>query len=318
MRVYSSLEEVAEAPERGRVVAIGVFDGVHLGHQRILTHAIDEARSTGALAAAVTFYPHPEAVLRPRSAPRMLTSLERKAELIEAVGIDELVVVKFDHAFAQLSPESFCAAVLSERLAAHAVFVGDNFRFGHLGAGSADDLAIYGATHGFRVRPVPLVEDSGEVISSTRVRELLKRGHVAEATRLLGRPHRLEGTVISGAGRGGKVLETPTANLAPQRDLAMPSLGVYVTRSVVNNEAVHPSVTSVGTNPTFESDHKVRIETLLLDYQGDLYGTYLAVDFLEWIRGQKTFAEPAALVQQIKKDVEFARLVHAEHEALRA
>lgn len=318
MRLYSSLEEVADAPESGRVVAIGVFDGVHRGHQRILWQAIDEARDIGALAAAVTFYPHPEAVLCPRSAPRMLTSLERKAELLEALGLDEVIVVRFDREFARLSPESFCRAVLSDQLDARVVFVGDNFRFGYRGAGSAGDLAVYGATHGFRVRPVSLVEDSGEVISSTRIRELLKRGRVAEATRLLGRPHRLEGPVVGGAGRGGKMLEAPTANLTPSRDLALPALGVYVTRSVVNRQAVYRSVTSVGTNPTFETDRKVRIETLLLDYQGDLYGAHLAVDFLERIRGQKMFTDPAALAEQIKRDIEFARRVNAEHESVRA
>jgi riboflavin kinase/FMN adenylyltransferase len=318
MRVYHSLEEVIEVPEHGRVVAIGVFDGVHRGHQRILAQAVEEARSLGALAAAVTFYPHPEAVLRPHAAPHMLTSLRRKAELLEALGMAELIVVRFDRDFAHLSPESFCRAILSRHLDARVVFVGDNFRFGHLGAGSADDLAIYGATHGFRVRPVPLVEDSGEVISSTRIRELLRKGHVAEATRLLGRPHRIEGEVVSGRGRGGKLLEAPTANLTPPRDMALPGLGVYVTRSIVNGRDVYPSVTSIGTNPTFESDHKVRIETLLLDFGADLYGAHLAVDFLERIRGQKTYAEPAALAEQIKKDVAVARRIHAEHEDLRA
>lgn len=318
MRVYSSLEEVVEAPERGRAVAIGVFDGVHRGHQRILAQAVDEARSSGTLAAAVTFYPHPEAVLRRHAAPQMLTSLKRKAELLEALGMDELVVVRFNRDFAELSPESFCRTILSDRLGARVVLVGDNFRFGHLGAGSADELAIYGATHGFRVRPVPLVEDSGEAISSTRIRELLSKGHVAEATRLLGRPHRVEGEVVSGRGRGGKVLEAPTANLTPPRDTALPGLGVYVTRSVVNGQDVYPSVTSIGTNPTFESDHRVRIETLLLDFLDNLYGAQLAVDFLERIRGQKTFAEPAALAEQIKKDVAFARRIHAEHGDLRA
>jgi riboflavin kinase/FMN adenylyltransferase len=318
MRVYHSLEEVVEAPEHGRVVAIGVFDGVHRGHQRILAQAVEEARSLGALAAAVTFYPHPEAILRPHAAPHMLTSLKRKAELLEALGMAELIVVRFDRDFARLSPESFCRAILSRHLDARVVFVGDNFRFGHLGAGTADDLAIYGATHGFRVRPVPLVEDAGEVISSTRIRELLRKGHVAEATRLLGRPHRIEGEVVSGKGRGGRLLEAPTANLTPSRDMAMPGLGVYVTRSIVNGQGVYPSVTSIGTNPTFESDHKVRIETLLLDFGADLYGAHLAVDFLERIRGQKTYAEPAALAEQIKKDVAIARRIHAEHEDLRA
>jgi riboflavin kinase/FMN adenylyltransferase len=316
MRLYASLEEVADAPTNGRAVAIGVFDGVHRGHQRILLEAIEHARSSGALSAAVTFYPHPEALLRPRSAPRMLTSLERKAQLLEALSIDELVVVRFDQEFARLSPELFCRKVLSDHLGARLVYVGENFRFGHQGLGTAADLAAYGAAHGFRVRPVALVEESGEVISSTRIRDLLRRGQVAEAAGLLGRPHRIEGPVITGAGRGGRVLEAPTANLSPERPLALPALGIYVTRSTVERGDVYCSVTSVGTNPTFEKDRKVRVETVLLDYQGDLYGAHLAVDFLARIRAQRAFPDAESLAAQIKRDIEVARQMHSEGEAL--
>jgi riboflavin kinase / FMN adenylyltransferase len=314
MRRYATLEEVDEAPVKGRVVAIGVFDGVHRGHQRILVAAIEQARASGALSTAVTFYPHPEAVLRPHAAPRMLTSLQRKAELLEALGLDEVVVVPFDRDFARLSPELFCRAVLSDRLGAKVVFVGENFRFGHEGAGTPADLAEYGTTHGFLVRPVALVEDSGEVISSTRIRELLRHGHVVEAAGLLGRPHRVEGTVVAGAGRG-RGLEAPTANLPAEREQALPGLGIYVTRSIVNGRDVHPSVTSVGTNPTFEHDRKVRIETLLLDYRGDLYGSHLGVDFLAWIRCQRAFPDAESLAAQIKDDIEAARRYHGRDQA---
>jgi riboflavin kinase/FMN adenylyltransferase len=310
VRVYSSLDQVTEAPTQGRVVAIGVFDGVHRGHQRILGRAVEQARSAGTLSTAVTFFPHPEAVLRPRSAPRLLTSLERKAELLRDLGVDEVVVVRFDREFAGLSPESFCRAVLSARLGAWVVFVGDNFRFGHGGAGTAGDLKAYGATHGFEVRSVGLIEEGGETISSTRIRELLRAGHVAEAAFLLGRPHRLEGTVARGVGRG-RALKAPTANLAPARDSALPRLGVYATRATVDGRDTYGAVTSVGTNPTFESDRKVRIETLLLDYGGELYERHLAVDFLERIRGQRTFADAISLSRQIEEDVETARRVHA-------
>jgi riboflavin kinase/FMN adenylyltransferase len=306
MRIYSSLDEVDEAPGRGRVVAIGVFDGVHRGHQRILSQAVESARLTRSLAAAITFYPHPEAVLRPKSAPRMLTTLERKAELLESLGMDELVVVRFDREFARLSPESFCRMVLSRRLAARLVLVGENFHFGHLGVGTAADLREYGLTHDFEVRSVKLAEEEGETISSTRIRRLLQVGHVAEAARLLGRPHRIEGTVVSGVGRG-RALDAPTANLIPTQEMALPRLGVYVTRSLVDGKDVHLSVTSVGTNPTFEIDKKVRVETLLLDYSSDMYGRHLAVDFLDRIRGQRTFPGAAALAVRIRRDVEIAR-----------
>ena len=307
---YRSLGEIADAPIGGRVVAIGVFDGVHRGHQRILGSAVEAAHALGVPAMAVTFFPHPEAVLRPRSAPRMLTTLDRKAVLLRGLGIDEVVVVRFDLDFARLSPEDFCRAVLSAHLGARLVFVGENFRFGHRGAGTPGDLREYGATHGFEVRAIGLVEERGEVISSTRIRELLQNGRVAEAAALLGRPHRVEGTVAHGAGRG-KGLEAPTANLSAPRDAALPRLGVYATRAVVDGAETYAAVTSVGTNPTFEMGKKVRIETLMLDYTGDLYGRHVAVDFVERIRGQRTFADAEALAGQIRLDVEAARRLHA-------
>jgi riboflavin kinase/FMN adenylyltransferase len=310
VRIYGTLEQVEEAPAQGRSVAIGVFDGVHRGHQRILGRAVEEAALTGARSAAVTFYPHPEAVLRPGAVPRELTSPERKAELLSILGIDELVTMRFDQEFAQLSPEAFCRLVLSDRLGARVVFVGQNFRFGHRGSGTATDLAAYGKTHGFEVRPVPLVEAEGETISSTRIRQLLRLGRVSEAARLLGRPHRVEGTVATGAGRG-RTLEAPTANLTATRHMALPRLGVYATLATVDRARVYESVTSVGTNPTFETSRKVRIETLLLDYSGDMYGSHLAVDFLERIRGQRVFSDSRALAERIRADAVTARAILA-------
>lgn len=311
MQVYHSLTEVPDPAAAGRVVAIGVFDGVHRGHQEILRRAVDAAAVSGASPAAVTFYPHPDAVLHSRSAPPMLTPLTRKAQLFEELGMQELVVVPFDHDFARLTPASFCRAVLSDHLGARAVFVGKNFRFGHGGVGTPADLVRYGRAHRFEVVAVGLACEAGEVISSTRIRDLLKEGRVAEAAGLLGRPHRIEGTVISGAGRG-RGLDAPTANIAPMADMALPRLGIYVTRSTVDGMDVYGSVTSVGTNPTFESDGKIRIETLLLDYAGELYGSDLAIDFLGRIRDQQVFPDVRALADRIKQDVQIARTHLAE------
>jgi riboflavin kinase/FMN adenylyltransferase len=306
MRIYSSLDDIAEAPESGRIVAIGVFDGVHRGHQRILSAAVENARQRKALSTAVTFYPHPEAVLHPRPAPRLLTSLVRKAQLLEALGLDEVVVIRFDLEFARLTPEAFCRLVLSHRLGARLVVVGENFRFGHQGMGTPADLRAYGATHDFETRSVGLTEEDGEVISSTRIRRLLGGGHVVEAARLLGRPHRIEGQVVKGAGRG-RALEAPTANLAVDAETAMPRLGVYVTHSFLGGGVAHPSVTSVGTNPTFETDRKTRIETFLLEHSGDIYGSRMEVDFLERIRAQQTFPDAGSLAARIWRDAEIAR-----------
>lgn len=306
MDVYHSLEDVPEQRSRGRTVAIGVFDGVHRGHQEILSRAVNAARRLDALCAAVTFYPHPEVVLRPRTAPRLLTLPERKAELIAELGVDELVILPFDRRFAALSPEAFCTEVLSERLGAREVFVGENFRFGRDGLGSPADLSSYGGAHGFHVTPVSLAHADGEVISSTRIRTLLASGRVAAAAHLLGRPHRVQGQVVSGAGRG-RTLDAPTANLLIPRELALPRKGVYVTRAFLEDGTAQPSVTSIGTNPTFEKDRKVRVETLLIDFAGELYGRRLEVDFLERIRSQRRFVDPALLAARIREDVHLAR-----------
>ncbi|HLA82507.1 MAG TPA: bifunctional riboflavin kinase/FAD synthetase [Thermoleophilia bacterium] len=306
MNVYRDLADVPEPGNRGRVVAIGVFDGVHRGHQRIIRAAAEVGREIGATVSVVTFEPHPEAVLRPRPAPRLLTTLARKAELIASLGIDELLVVKFDREFAKLTPGDFCHRVLSDRLGARAVVVGENFRFGRHGAGTPSDLRDYGRSHHFEVRTVSLAEDGGETISSTRIRGLLRAGRVSEAAALLGRPHRIEGAVVRGAGRG-RALDAPTANLAVEAETAVPKQGVYVTRSLLDHGGVHPSVTSIGTNPTFEADRKIRIETLFLDEGEDVYGRGLALDFLERIRGQETFKDAQSLAAQIRRDVEIAR-----------
>jgi riboflavin kinase/FMN adenylyltransferase len=236
----------------------------------------------------------------------MLTTLRRKTELLGALGLDEVVIVSFDRQFALLSPEAFCSVVLSDHLGARTVFVGENFHFGHGGRGTPADLRRYGRSHGFEVVSVGLATQDGEVISSTRIRDLLARGQVAQAARLLGRPHRIEGVVVTGAGRG-RVLDAPTANLIPAAGLALPRIGVYVTASTIDERESYRSVTSIGTNPTFESDGKIRIETLLLDYSGHLYGSRLAVDFIERIRGQQIFPDAESLAARIKEDVEIAR-----------
>jgi riboflavin kinase/FMN adenylyltransferase len=310
MRTYQGLGEVTDAPGEGRVIAVGVFDGVHLGHQRIVTAAVQEAAAGVGRSTVVTFSPHPDSVLHPRRAPRALTSAARKAELLEALGVEELVVATFDRDFAGLDPEAFCRLVLSDHLGARVVFVGENFRFGHFGLGTTKQLSEYGRTHGFDVRAVPLVDEAGEPISSTRIRELLRGGRVAEAARLLGRPHRVDGIVSPGRGRG-RALDAPTANLPVVREMALPRAGIYVTRATIDGHEMHASVTSVGVNPTFESDRRLRIETLLLDYSGDLYGRHLAVDFLDRIRSQRTFPDAGSLARQIRSDVETALRMHA-------
>lgn len=311
MRVYSSLDEVGLPPGGGRVVAFGVFDGVHRGHQLILARTLSHAREKDCAATVVTFDPHPESVVRPGSSPGLLTTLARKAALIADLGLDELIVIRFDEEFSRLTPEAFCRRVLSARLSVVAVCVGENFRFGYRGEGTAAQLAAYGAEQGFEVHAVELASVGGATVSSTRIRELVREGRVKEAAELLGRPHRLEGTVVPG-NRRGRTLHAPSANLQVDEGLVLPRTGVYVTYASTGEDSGRPSVTSVGCNPTFGGGEMLQVETLLLDFDGDLYGQRLAVDFLERLREQRVFPDAASLARQIQEDVEAARLVHAQ------
>jgi len=227
------------------------------------------------------------------------------------LGVQEVVIVQFDKRFARLSPEDFCESVLSSRLGACSVFVGENFRFGKGGKGSPSDLTEYGKTHGFTVKKMGLLRDEKGAISSTRIRQLLADGEARAASVLLGRPHRVEGVVVHGAARG-RSLDAPTANLRVVEDLVVPLEGVYVTKTRLAGGGECDSVTSVGTNPTFGDGDDRNVETLLLDYDGELYGERLAIDFLERLRPQIAFEDVEALREQIQEDILEARKLHEQ------
>ncbi|GAB4246977.1 MAG: bifunctional riboflavin kinase/FAD synthetase [Thermoleophilia bacterium] len=301
MRLYRNLDEVHPAPAGPRAVAVGVFDGVHRGHQEIIRRAVAAGRNLGGPAAVLTFEPHPDAVVGPGAAPAVLTTLRQKLELVEELGMDEVVVVAFDEAFAGISPESFCGDLLRARMGAGHVTVGANFRFGAGGRGTSADLARCGERAGFSVEAVELLRNGAEVISSTRIREFLLAGRVREAARLLGRPHSVEGYVVAGAGRG-RDLGVPTANVEVHGGVVVPAAGVYVTNTVLEGRVV-PSVTSVGTNPTFEFGADVRVEAHLLDFSGGLYGRWIRVEFLEKLRDQRRFGRVEDLVAQMRSDI---------------
>ncbi|NLE73295.1 MAG: bifunctional riboflavin kinase/FAD synthetase [Actinobacteria bacterium] len=312
MRVYRSLEEVALLPQDvPRAVAIGTFDGVHVGHQRIIGMAVDMAHSMQGVPTVVTFEPHPGAVLRPNSKPTILTPLGVKVRLLERYGVEEVVAVPFTVEFATLEPAEFCLRLLSERLGARQVSVGANFRFGRGGRGTAIDLLSLGRDQGFSVSAIQLIKSQGDAVSSTRIRRLVAEGDVEDAARLLGRPHLLAGQVVAGVGRG-RTLGMPTANLRPPEDAAVPGQGVYVTRTHTAQWPSQDSVTSIGTNPTFESDDVVHIETFLLDFYGTLYDAPLEIEFLARLRGQQAFATKELLVEQMHRDVEEARRILAD------
>jgi riboflavin kinase/FMN adenylyltransferase len=287
------------------VVTIGVFDGVHRGHQEIIGHAVKQARERGLQSVVVTFDPHPAEVVRPGSHPAVLTEPGRKAELIEALGADALCVVPFTPEFSRLSPEAFAHDVLVEHLYAAAVVVGENFRFGHRAAGDVALLTALGHRFGFTVTVPPLVTTDGTVFSSTYIRACVAAGDVAAAAAALGRPHRLEGVVVRGD-RRGRALGFPTANLLHGRYAAVPADGIYAAWCRRRGER-HMAAVSIGTNPTFSGQER-RVEAYLLDFDDDLYGERLALDFVAQLREQRTYQAVGPLVAQIREDVAQARL----------
>jgi riboflavin kinase/FMN adenylyltransferase len=276
--------ELMDVEPRPRRVAVGEFDGVHLGHREVIA-----GNDT-----VLTFEPHPLRVVRPEAAPKLLTSLEVKAELIAGLGVEELVVIRFDDTFAAQSPLEFIDHVLVERLGATRVSVGENFRFGHRAAG---DPALLAADPRFETRIVPLVEVDGEIVSSSHIRGLVLAGEVEPAARFLGAPFQVRGEVVLGD-RRGRELGFPTANMVPDEALVCPGHGVYVARADGSCAAV-----SVGVRPTFGTGRAVLIETYLLDRDVDLYGQVLRVDFLSRIRGERRFDTVEALVEQMHRDV---------------
>jgi riboflavin kinase/FMN adenylyltransferase len=277
-----------DVERRSRRVAVGTFDGVHLGHRRV----IDGSDTV------LTFDPHPVSVVAPRHTPKLLTTLSEKAELVATLGVRELVVIPFDAAFAARSAQEFVDEVLIDALDAQQVSVGENFRFGHKAQGDARLLAADGR---FATVVHPLLEVDGEVVSSSHIRGLLLAGEVAQAARLLGAPFSLEGEVVRGDERG-RGLGFPTANLIPDEALACPGHGVYAALADGRAAAV-----SIGVRPTFKTGRGELIEAFLLDFDGDLYGHCLRLRFLRRLRGERRFDTPAALVEQMHRDVERTR-----------
>jgi riboflavin kinase / FMN adenylyltransferase len=296
-------------------VTIGVFDGVHLGHQRIVARAAEEAAADRLPLVVVTFDPHPSEVVRPGSHPPLLCTLRRRVQLLGELGAGAVCVLAFTLAFSQLSPDEFVRAVLADRLHTRRVVVGENFRFGHRAAGDVRVLAELGGKYDFSAEGVPLLTDDGVTISSSSIRDRLAAGDVAGAARDLGRPHRVEGVVVRGAQRG-RALGIPTANLETPPYTAIPADGVYAGWLVSLDEnglpaRRWPAAISVGTNPTFDGQHRV-VEAYALDRDDlDLYGVHVAVDFTARLRGMVRFDSVDALVAQMRLDVEQARALIA-------
>jgi riboflavin kinase / FMN adenylyltransferase len=318
VRVVTGSDDAALAAARtaGAVVTIGAYDGVHLGHQAVLRLVRELADARGLEAALVTFDRHPAEVVRPESAPRLLTTLEQRLELLDATGdLDLCWVLTFDEPRSKEAAEDFVREVLVDGIGARLVVVGADFHFGHRRGGNVPLLERMGAELGFEVLGLGLVavegEASGVPYSSTRIRELLAKGDVAEAARVLGRPHEVRGVVERGDQRGAEHLGMPTANLTVPERICLPADGVYAGTFVAEDEVERPAAISVGTRPTFYEDGDVLVEAYVLDFDGDLYGQRVKVRFREWVRGQERFDSTEALVEQMNADVEATRRILA-------
>jgi riboflavin kinase / FMN adenylyltransferase len=277
---------------RERRVAVGTFDGVHLGHRRVIEGSDS----------VLTFDPHPVSVVAPQHTPRLLTTPDRKAELLAGLGVEEMVVIPFDKGFAERSAQSFIDDVLVGALGASRVSVGENFRFGHRAQGTPEMLSADGR---FETIVHPLLEMDGEIVSSSHIRGLLQAGEVRQADRLLGAPFTISGEVVHGDERG-RTLGFPTANLIPDEALAYPGHGVYATLA-----DGRPAAVSIGVRPTFQTGRAELIEVYVLDFQGDLYGRTMAVEFLDRLRGERRFESAEALVEQMGRDVARTREIVA-------
>jgi riboflavin kinase/FMN adenylyltransferase len=283
---------LSDAEPRARRAALGTFDGVHLGHRRVIAGSD----------AVVTFEPHPARVIAPAAAPPLLTTLERKAELVAGLGVQELVVVPFDERFASSSPQAFVDEVLVERLGVRRVAVGENFRFGHRAAG---DAALLAADGRFETQITPLLEVDGEIVSSSHIRGLLLGGAVEYANTLLGAPFTMSGEVVHGEKRG-RTLGFPTANLIPPEGYVVPGHGVYAALA-----DGMPAAVSIGVRPQFQTGLGELIEAFVIDWEGDLYGRTLKLELLKRLRGERRFPAVEDLLEQMRRDVDEARAVCA-------
>jgi len=280
-------QTLRDAPPGERAVALGSFDGVHLGHQAVIQHAVAIAREQELTASVATFHPHPITVLRPELAPRQLSTVARRAALIAELGVDELVLIRFDHTFSLLSPDEFAEGVLAEALGARHVVVGSNFRYGNGARGNIRTLEESGGRLGFTADAAPLLEIGGSPVSSSRIRDLLAAGDVEQAAKLLGKPPWVEGAVVRGDGRG-RELGFATANLAPSPRSALPAVGIYAGFGELPGSR-RPAAISVGYNPTFSD--------------ADVYGSPMRIELTHRLRDEQRYGSVDELIAAVNADI---------------
>ena len=310
IRIIRGLEGLGDGPREyaNLVLTIGNFDGLHIGHQKIMRRVVEAARSTGGVSMAMSFEPHPVKVLAPDKAPSLMTPMEEKARLMGLMGIENLLIVNFNREFAGLGPDEFIKNVLMDKLRPSWIIVGHNYAFGRAKKGTTALLRRRAAKYGFRLTVVRNVHVGGQVVSSSRIRGLIERGKVLEAARLLGRAYMIEGTVEKGAGRGASLLGYPTANIFSPHEL-IPRQGVYAVKTRLNG-TVRDGVLNIGTNPTF-GEGKLTSEVYIMDFSGDILGANLRIYFIKRIRSEEKFPSADALKSAIARDVLEARKILA-------
>ena len=312
MHILKSLGALDRTLYPKPVLALGNFDGVHLGHQAIFRQVVTHAQALGGTSMVFTFEPHPARVINPEKAPPLLTTFEQKMRLIETLGICVGLRVRFTDTFAQQQPEAFIRDVLVDQIGIQHLVVGYDCRFGHRRAGTAELLQETAAIYGYEVTVVPPITELGMTVSSSNIRQLVTQGQVEEANRLLGRYYAVEGTVVKGFQRG-RTIGFPTANVDSINDI-IPQTGVYAVR-VEWREKCYDGVANIGYNPTF-ANQTLSVEAHLFDFEADLYGEFIRVEFLRKIRDERKFASVDELTAQIARDAATARAIHAEFDAI--
>lgn len=303
MKIFHGTDNAGIA--RGTVLTLGVFDGLHLGHQRIMQTVVEGARINKLVPTVITFDPHPRAVLHPENAPPLLQTLDQRLANFEVLGIEQAIVIRFDREFAATDAESFLEDIVHERLQAREVYLGKGFAFGKNRGGNIELLREMSKRLGFHADEVPEVRLRGQRISSSKIRQLLAEGKVNLARRMLGRPYGVEGQIIHGLKRG-RTIGFPTANLKPHNRV-IPKFGVYATATLIEGKW-RRSITNVGIRPTFDGDNEPSIESYIFDFDGDLYGDVLRVRFLHRIRDERKFSGIEELKAQIERDTQRALL----------
>ena len=308
MKVFNHLDQIIE-PFKHAVITIGNFDGVHIGHQALFHEAIEKAETLGGTSVAMTFEPHPLRVMKPNNHPPLITLYEQKSELIERTGIDVLICVPFTLEFAALSAEQFVRDLLVQKIGMKAIVVGQDYNFGKNRQGDLDLLKSYGPEYGFEVIVAAWIKSAralADRVSSTRIRELVTDGLMAQAEKMLGRNYQIRGRVVTGRDRGGKLLGIPTANINLHDELC-PKTGIYAV-TVECRSKKYNGVANIGYSPTFD-DHEFTVEVHIFDFDNDIYGEKIRVNFIERIRDEKKFSNIAELIDQIKRDIIAARKI---------